>query len=396
MEEAADLSKVLLDLETGPATSRGFSGSGSEGHSELSRRDNEITNTENPNYLIPHDFTRQLHLVNTALDNVYTKWSLFPSNPGKEKCGKYLKTGSCSFGAKCKYDHPFHEPISQTIEEDLLLFLTFITERLMKILKTFSYEAAVDVLSSLCTIVSLLESYYDIALTHPSYGQICYLYGDVVIRLSVDIDNFCSNKLSQRRTTPRFKRKGPQLLDPSFHVFEDCAERLELLNQKWLDWEEEIRKSTVTQLLDEDNSTVTHLTRKLSDVILEYAQETLTKQQSIRTICEEVRETLLTLFRQHPNWIEIDLLPFGSHANLLGSSESDMDLTLQYRGNTDPLEVLDIAGNLAKSAGYILREIVKETRVPVLKLFSDHHKLEVLSPPFLPLASPISSFLCAD
>jgi hypothetical protein len=371
MEEAADPSKVLLDL----ATARGRDGSR---ESPSLKKDNDDSEKEDKtSYLIPHDFTRQLHLVNTSLDNVYTKWSLFPSNPGKEKCGKYLKTGSCSFGAKCKYDHPFHEPISPTIERDLLLFLTFITERLMKVLKTFSYEAAVDVLSSLCTIVSLLESYYEIALTHPSYGQICYLYGDVVIRLSVDIDIFCSNKLSQRRTTPRFKRKGPQLLDPNFHVFEECSERLESLNQKWLDWEEEIRKETVTQLMDEDNPTVTHLTRKLSDVILEYAQETLTRQQSVRIVCEEVRENLLSLFRQHPNWSEVDLLPFGSHANLLGSSDSDVDLTLQYRGDTDPLEVLEIAGKLAQSAGYLLREIVKETRVPVVKLFSDHHKLEV-------------------
>jgi hypothetical protein len=362
MEE--DLAKVQLDLD-----SNGTGWGGGSGPPFTSRDGEEIA--------IGTDFTPQLFQVNESIDLVYTKWSLFPSNPGKDKCGKYLKSGICPQGAKCRYDHPFHEPISPAIETDTLLFLTFITERLMKILKTFSYEAAVDVLTSLCKIVSLLESYYETALTHPSYGQICYLYGDVVIRLSLDIDKFCSNKLSQRRTTPRFKRKGPQLLDANFEVFETSSERLEALNQKWIDWEEEIRKQTVLQLEEEDEPAVAHITNKLTDCILEYAQETLTQQHSMRESRENIRRTLLHLFQQQSGWSEVDLLAFGSHANLLGTPDSDMDLTLQFPGSADPIQVLDTAGKVAEEAGFVLKELVKETRVPVLKLYEGAHGIEV-------------------
>jgi hypothetical protein len=378
MEE--DLAKVLLDLDSGISWRESNSGLGQP----LTSRDNDEKNlgsnsNEKKKREEYQDFTNQLFEVNDSIDLVYSKWSLFPSNPDKDKCAKYLKTGICPQGAKCRYDHPFHEPISTAIRTDLLLFLTFITERLMKILKTFSYEAAVDVLSSLCKIVTLLESYYVTALTHPSYGQICYLYGDVVIRLSLDIDKFCSNKLSQRRTTPRFKRKGPtQLLDSNFEIFESCSEQLESLNQKWLDWEEEIRKLTVSQLHeDSHDSAVTHLTSKLTECIVEYAHETLLLQEARRESREEIRRTLLNLFRQQPNWGEVDLLAFGSHANLLGSPDSDMDLTLQCQGSLDPLHVLEIAGKVAEGAGFHLKELVKETRVPVLKLYESEVNIEV-------------------
>lgn len=343
-------------------------GVGQVGHHLDQEQSRELTTIFNK-------FTQELHEVNRSIDYVYTKWSSFPSNPGKEKCGKYLKTGSCAFGAKCKFDHPFQEPVKPSVEKDVLLFLTFITERLMKILKTFSYEAAVDVLSSLCSIVTLLESYYDLALTHPSYGQICYLYGDVIIRLSVDIDKFCSNKLSQKRTTPRFKRKGIELPDSNLNVFELCAERLETLNQKWLDWEENIRKETVHQL-EESDASVSHITDQLSHSITQYAQDTLAHLESWALIREEIRRNLLTIFRQ--TWPEIDLIPFGSHENYLGTRNSDLDLTLQYQGDTAAVDILDIVGRIAEEAGYMLREVVKETRVPVCKLYDESYCIEVI------------------
>merc|ERR1719401_62761 len=30
----------------------------------------------------------------------------YPLNPGAQECAFYMKTGSCKFGATCRFDHP--------------------------------------------------------------------------------------------------------------------------------------------------------------------------------------------------------------------------------------------------------------------------------------------------
>jgi hypothetical protein len=37
---------------------------------------------------------------------IATKRENFPERPGQPDCAHYLKTGDCSFGAACRYNHP--------------------------------------------------------------------------------------------------------------------------------------------------------------------------------------------------------------------------------------------------------------------------------------------------
>lgn len=329
----------------------------------------------------------KLHTMNNSIDAMYARWSLLPSNPGKERCGKYMRSGICLTGAKCQFDHPISENITPEIEHDNILFLTYVTERFVRILKTFSYEAAVDVLGALCGVVTILESEYDFALRYHSYGHICYLYGDLVMRLFVAIENFCSTNLSQPRKTPKHNRKKPLQVDENIPVFVECSLRLQGINKKWLDWEDMVRTDTLSLLYQESecedgnhksDGCIDEVITVLSESILTHAAKSLQSQQDLSTAHTAIQSALLNTFRKAwPNDADLKLCTFGSHATELGDGESDLDMTILRSGTINPVDDLEVAAGAAETIGFEIINFVRATRVPVLKLLDKQSGIEV-------------------
>ena len=319
-----------------------------------------------------------LHTMNSSIDSMYTRWSLLPSHQGRERCGRYMKTGVCREGAKCKYDHPIRENITEEIIADDMLYLTYTTERLIRILNTFSYEAAVDVLGAMCGVVEILEKEYDLALAHHSYGQSCYLYGDLVIRLSAEIETFCYTKLSQPRKTPKHHQRHPKTVDEHIPVFINCSVRLKAINAKWVDIEELIRAETVRLAsgqctcvgpTHDPTTCIEEITHLLSENIMAHTDNAILSQRDVKATHHIIREELLRVFCT--TWPEVpglDVAVFGSHSTMLGDGGSDIDLTLLLPTSTDTSADLDKAAASAEAAGFCVLGVVKDTRVPVLKL----------------------------
>jgi hypothetical protein len=268
-----------------------------------------------------------------------------------------------------------------------MLFLTYVTERFVRILNTFSYEAAVDVLGALCGVVTILENEYELALTYHSYGQSCYLYADLVMRLFLAIESFCSTKLSQPRKTPKYIRKKPVQVDANISVFVECSIRLKGINKKWLDWEEMIRTDTLGLLTQE--SECESYRHKLDDCFEEviiflsesmssHATNALLSQEDVRSTHKSIHSALLDAFRYvWPDDKYLRLHTFGSHATMLGDGESDLDMTLLRANTVNPVEDLEKVAAAAESIGFEIVNFMRGARVPVLKLLDKRTDIEV-------------------
>jgi hypothetical protein len=89
------------ELSSGGSSSQGASvqgGEGGEGSRPSSASDNKVNKAE----VLEESISKETHSPRESSKNMRTA-----HRKGKEPCAFFIKTGSCAYGSRCKFDHPY-------------------------------------------------------------------------------------------------------------------------------------------------------------------------------------------------------------------------------------------------------------------------------------------------
>lgn len=273
-------------------------------------------------------------LLRTFRENykqIFENYSPLPSRPRKEICMKYMRSGECANGRSCRYDHPVERFGFEETESSTTTLINLLGN-LCALCSSVSPEAMPLLTTFIGDIVAVLDKYYD-ELT-AEYGPGCILYGDSVLKL---------HAVFRKNATPQVNKRNDRQSNSKGRKFEEkykiLLECLQYLNTRWSD-EENLFSSVVNCSLsfpvnDQLLPSLQHELDTLAD--------TARIQQGINNERKALIQTALlgianSVVNSHiEDTVQSEgllnscvLKPFGSSANHLGLSSSDLDMCLGY------------------------------------------------------------------
>lgn len=275
------------------------------------------------------------------------------SSPGKEICMKYMRSGVCGNGmTACRYHHPMDRFGSETATSSSLKVIDLLGN-ICTLCSNVSPDAKDIMATFLSDLVAVLDKYFQ-ELT-AEYGPGCIIYGDSVLKLHEAFNTFrkrvAPNK-SKRRKAGSSKHDKRDLDSFSYadQQFEDnckiLLQCLKYLNTRWVE-EESLFSSLLQASLA--YPVAPQLLPGLEQEIRQLANDAEEQQNVNKERKEAIRTYLLCVANLAINAHVHDtckqdeatqrnycvLKPFGSSANTLGSSSSDLDLCLGYEESLD-------------------------------------------------------------
>jgi hypothetical protein len=273
--------------------------------------------------------------------HLFITYCSLPSRPGKEICMKYMRSGDCVNGKACRYDHPIERFGSQDVASSPAQAVVNLLGNVCSLCSNVSVDATGVLTSFISDLVAVLDKYFDELSS--DYGSGCIIYGDSVLKVHEAFNTF------RKRITPKRRKGASKSQDRDLgnmhdlEQFEDSCKTLlpclKYLNTRWS--EEENLFSSVLQCsvafpvnsqllpaLDQD----IHL---LADKAKDQQAVHKDRKEHIRLFLLSIANSVLNAHIQERNQ-DVSLLnscvlkPFGSSANSLGSSSSDLDLCLGY------------------------------------------------------------------
>ena len=363
--------------------------------------------------------------------------SILPSRAGKRSCPHYQKTKTCSFGLTCKFDHPLEDsPISTSLKlllsslasDDISIFLTnaskiaessfaFMCGRLDMELEDDEMEHAIHLGLNVLRALSMLVITFEVEEAYEGEEKITVSdaksYGRLVVYIEKIIVDIQNRLLDGKITASRI------YTHPDYICVLECIEGVISL---FLHSENSFYNLIESKVITTDLASVA-LRRDIDASIAHIATQQLESYTSLISIRNSVIQRLqnafssawpsipteanicvdetigdffndLTLF-DLDKFVEkfaikggFTLCPFGSSANGLGISTSDIDITLfipddevtiesilsnsavpySYTDCLDINSIIDVCATIAVGAGFVVGEIIKTARVPVMKL----------------------------
>jgi hypothetical protein len=264
-----------------------------------------------------------------------------PSRPGKELCMKYMRSGECVNGA-CRFDHPvdrfgFQQEVTSAQKVVNLI------GNVCALCSNVSAGTRDVVTTFISDLVAVLDKYFD-ELT-AEYGSGCIIYGDSVLKLHAAFSAFRKSILpkTKNRKAGSKHHQGRDRNSAHDQKFEEqckvLLECLQYLNTRWSDEENLFSSVLQCSVAFPVNK---ELLPSLEEDISRLADNSKAQQDAIKGRKESIRVHLLNIandvINTHVHECNQDksllnscvLQQFGSSANSLGLSASDLDLCLGY------------------------------------------------------------------
>lgn len=298
-----------------------------------------------------------------------------------------MRTGECGFLPTCKHDHPMQLNADPNGISNLFVCIVKLIEKFCSSLQYAPSSAKADVMKFLSDLHALLQNVLESHSRNESFGVFSVLYGDSVLKLKSYMQVYCARC---KIDVPTFM-KGYQNLNQLWSSYE-------------LDYRGELMSLVESPL---HRSFFDTLDKELSETANAVTQENLLLQVQREYICL----SLYQMFKYALKDQSFTLEPFGSSVNTFSRRSSDIDVMLifpiptnsnmaaqvQAEGkdskDVDEVEILrklsaiftpgDAAFTpppLNDKVHYRVKELVTETRVPVLKLEHLQSGLEARRP----------------
>ena len=266
------------------------------------------------------------------------------SNPGKEICMKYMRSGVCGNGrGGCRFDHPMERFGSGADTNSSPLRMIDLLGNVCSLCHNVFPEAKGMLTTFVSALVAVLDTYFEVLTAE--YGPGCIIYGDSVLKVYEAFKTFQKSVLptqSKRKKGPSNKR-GPDTdagFEDTSKVILEC---LQYLNTRWME-EENLYSSVLHCSLTHPGhpQLLPGLERDLWQLATQAQQQQATHQARKKTLCTFLLSIANSVINTHileshhlrdkaSSLLNSCILkPFGSSANTLGTSSSDLDLCLGY------------------------------------------------------------------
>lgn len=266
--------------------------------------------------------------INYAL--LFRKHCSLPSNPGKDICMNYKRTGECaSGGGVCRFDHPmerFEAPGSLSSAQKVVQLL----DNLCILCTNIKLEAISLLTSFVSNVVVILDKYFDDL--NSDYGAGCIIFGDSVPRLRASFNSF--RKRHQLTLTALNNPKSEDKFESECKTLHQC---LKYMNARWEEYEHlfasdlhsSLRMLTSRDVLLSLDNDIASLAARATDS----ENNNKERRETIRVFLLSVANSVVNAHVRSRNKSLVDgcvLKPFGSSASSLCTSSSDLDLCLGY------------------------------------------------------------------
>jgi hypothetical protein len=274
---------------------------------------------------------------------LYVRHSTFPTRPGKAICMKYMRSGECAGKKSCQYDHPMERFGDDESSGSIITTAQTVIKmlgNLCSLISNVTPDARFDLVSFVGDLVAVLDKYFDDLSS--DYGSGSILYGDSVLQLLVAFKSFQKTCLPSRRRQAASSNqdRGDATQHDDFEVKSKILlECLKYLNTRWED-DENLLSSVLQYTLRAPScnavlSTLGHDISALSEHAKEQQNVNCERKTSIQAYLLGIANRVVDAYIRDKKYPEsllgtCILKPFGSSANSLGSSVSDLDLCLGY------------------------------------------------------------------
>lgn len=294
-----------------------------------------------------------LDVILTECDRKYKQlfqtFSKLCSNPGKEICMKYMRSGVCgNASGACRYDHPMERFGSDVVTSSALRVINLLGN-VCSLCQNVSPEARGMLSAFMDDLVAVLDKNFE-ELT-AEYGSGCIIYGDSVLKVHEAFKCFQKSIIQPKinkgkRSRKKREQASSMTVTDADKEFEGNSkislQCLKYLNTRWADGENLFSSVLQCSLAHPMHP---QLLPGLEQQMCQLADQAREQQDAHKERKERLRIFLLSIankvinahIRECPQLKDKPALlnscvlkPFGSSANTLGLSSSDLDLCLGY------------------------------------------------------------------